>query len=87
MLKNETIILKNEMALKGTSACATSQALEIPKTTAAKYMSDSPKQHGFKGIKKPSILNPYKFRITELMHLGIFPCVRILEDIQLLSGY
>ncbi len=86
MLKNGTIIMINEMALEGKSAYAISKALDFSKTTAAKYMAESPKQHGLKEIKKLSILDPYKYRIDELMHLGVFNCVRILEDIQQL-GY
>ena len=82
MLKNGTILMINEMAQEGNSAYAISKALDISKATAAKYMAAPPKQHGLKGIKKPSILDPYKPRINELMDAGVFNCVSILEDIQ-----
>lgn len=86
MLKNGTVLMINEMALEGKSAYAISKALDISKATAAKYMAEPPKQHGLTGIKKPSILDTYKYRINQLMRAGVFNCVSILEDIQKL-GY
>ena len=66
MLKNGTVLMINDMALEGKSAYAISKALDISKATAAKYMAEPPKQHGLTGIKKPSILDPYKYRIHGL---------------------
>ena len=82
MLKNGTVIMINEMAGEGKTAYAIGKELSISKNTADKYMKEPHRQHGLKGIKKQSLLDPYKDRINELMKAGVFNCVRILEDIR-----
>lgn len=82
MLKNGTIIMINEMAGEGKTAYAIGKELSISKNTAEKYMKEPHRQHGLKGIKKPSLLDPYKDRVNGLMNAGVFNCVKIFEEIQ-----
>ena len=58
----------------------------ISKNTAKKYMSQPKKEHGPKGRKRPSKLDPYKHKIDAMMEKGTFNCVVILERLQAI-GY
>jgi len=82
MIRSGLINMIREKAQKGKSAYAIGKELGISKNTAKKYMNQPKKEHGLKGRKKPSKLDPYKPEIDAMMERGIFNCVVILERLQ-----
>ena len=71
-----------DLASKGKSAGEISLEVGVAENTARKYMTQPAKEHGLKGRKKASKLDPYKPYLQELMNQGIFNCVVLLRRIR-----
>jgi len=82
MIRSGLINMIREKAQKGKSAYAIGKELGISKNTAKKYMNQPRAEHGLKGRKKPSKLDPFKPEIHEMLKSGIFNCVVIHERLQ-----
>jgi transposase len=79
MIRSGLINMIREKAQKGKSPYAIGKELGISKNTVKKYINQPRVEHGLKGRKRPSKLDPYKPAINEMMAKGIFNCVVILE--------
>jgi transposase len=67
MIRSGLINMIREKAQKGKSAYAIGKELGISKNTAKKYMNQPRAEHGLKGRKKPSKLDPFKPEIHEML--------------------
>ena len=82
MIRSGLIIMIKDLASKGKSAGEISLEVGVAENTARKYMTQPAKEHGLKGRKKVSKLDPYKPYLQELMNQGIFNCVVLLRRIR-----
>ena len=82
MIRSGLILMIRREALSGQTAYAIGKKFGISKNTAKKYIKDIPKEHGLKGKKRPSKLDPYKQQIDMMISRGIFNCAVIMERIQ-----
>jgi transposase len=82
MIRSGLINMIREKAQKGKSPYAIGKELGISKNTVKKSINQPRVEHGLKGRKRPSKLDPYKPAINEMMAKGIFNCVVILERLQ-----
>lgn len=80
MLRSGTILMIREKVQSGKTAYTIGKELCISKNTAKKYMEPQRSEH----IKaeKPSKLDPFKPLLHDLMSLGIFNCVVLLEKLR-----
>lgn len=67
MIRSGLINKIYEKSQNGKSAYAISKELGISKNTAKKYTKRPKAEHGLKGMKKPSKLDPFKLKIKEKM--------------------
>ncbi len=86
MIRSGLILMIRQKAQEGQSPYAIGKELGISKNTAKKYITGEVKTHGLQGLKRPSKLDPFRSHIDNMVGLGIFNCVVILERLQSL-GY
>lgn len=82
MIRSGLINMIREKAQNGKSAYAISKELGISKNTVKKYVSQPKSEHGLKGRKRSSKLDPFKPKIAAMMEDGIFNCVVIMERLR-----
>lgn len=82
MIRSGLINMIREKAHEGKSAYAIGKELGIAENTAKKYIRQPPSEHGLKGRKKASKLDPFKPAVDAMMKNGIFNCVVIQEKLQ-----
>jgi transposase len=58
-----TIMLRERIELKGQSISKVSRDTGISRNTIRKYLREGEQEHGLKGCKRPSKLDPYKTQI------------------------
>lgn len=75
-----------EKSLENKSAYQIGKELGISKNTAKKYINHHITEHGLKGRSRLSKLDAYKLEIDEMLSMGIFNCVVIIERIKAM-GY
>lgn len=80
MLRSGTILMIREKAQSGKTAYTIGKELCISKNTAKKYMEPQRSEHI--KVEKPSKLDPFKPLLHDLMSLGIFNCVVLLEKLR-----
>lgn len=67
-----TIMLRERIELQGQSISKVSRDTGISRNTIRKYLREGEQEHGLKGCKRPSKLDPYKTQIDELIASGIY---------------
>lgn len=82
MIRSGLINMIREKAHEGKSAYAIGKELGIAENTAKKYIRQPASEHGLKGRKKGSKLDPFKPAVDAMMKKGIFNCIVILERLQ-----